>query len=126
MRPEPTIERYTMQQVKQRLDRGDRLLLMDVRPQPDTTQIRGAVYYDPADLLAAETVHLPVPKDTLIVTYCTDPGELTSATIARRLIEHGYPNTHPLLGGYVAWRRRKVGYPIESRARAQVATPGMP
>lgn len=124
MRPEPEIERYTQQQVIQRLDRGERLFLMDVRPNPDTTQIRGAVYYDPRDLLAAETVVLPVPADTLIVTYCCDPSELTSARVARRLIEQGYRNTHPLMGGYDAWRRRKVGYPIESRARA--VTPGRP
>lgn len=126
MRPEPTIERFTMQQVKQRLDRGDLLLLMDVRPQPDTTQIRGAVYYDPADLLEADALHLPVPKDSLIVTYCADPGELTSARVARRLIEHGYANSHPLMGGYPAWRRRKVGYPIESRSRTRPVIPSMP
>lgn len=117
MQPEPDIERYTMQQVIQRLDRREPLLLMDVRPHPDTTQIQGAVYYDPRDLLAAETLILPVPADTLIVTYCSDPGELTSARIARKLIAQGYQNTHPLLGGYMAWRRRKVGYPIESRQR---------
>lgn len=120
MRPEPEIERYTQQQVIQRLERGERLFLMDVRPHPDTTQIRGAVYYDPQDLLAAETVVLPVSTDTLIVTYCSDPSELTSARVARRLIEHGYRNTHPLMGGYEAWRRRKVGYPIESRVRAAI------
>lgn len=120
MRPEPDIERYTMQDVKHRLDRGERLLLMDVRSEPDTTQIRGAVHYDPTPLLSADTFLLPVPKDTLIVTYCADPGELTSARVARKLIEHGYCNAHPLLGGYVAWRRRKVGYPIESRVRTVI------
>lgn len=120
MRPEPDIERYTMQQVKQLLDRGERLLLMDVRPDPDTTQIRGAVYFDPATLLAADTLLLTVPKETLIVTYCSDPGEATSARVARRLMEHGYLRAHPLLGGYPAWRRRKVGYPIESRARPAI------
>lgn len=120
MQPEPDLERYTMQDVMQRLERGERLLLMDVRPQPDTTQIQGAVYYDPNDLLAADALILPVPLDTQIVTYCSDPGELTSARIARKLIAQGYVNTHPLLGGYVAWRRRKVGYPIESRKRHAV------
>lgn len=120
MRPEPTIERYTMQEVKRRLDLGERLLLMDVRPDPDTTQIRGAVYYDPATLLAADTLLLPVPTDALIVTYCSDLGEATSASVARHLIEHGYRNAHPLLGGYPAWRRRKVGYPIESRSRTAI------
>jgi len=120
MRPEPDIERYTMQRVKQLMDRGEGLLIMDVRPDPDTTQIRGAVHYDPADLMAADTLHLPVPAETLIVTYCSDPGEATSARVARRLMDHGFRNAHPLLGGYMAWRRRKVGYPIESRARAAI------
>lgn len=115
MQPEPDIERYTMQDVIQRLERGEHLLLMDVRPLPDTTQIQGAVYYDPHDLMEADALILPVPADTLIVTYCSDPGELTSARIARKLIAQGYRNTHPLMGGYMAWRRRKVGYPIESR-----------
>lgn len=122
MRPEPDLARVTMQEVKQRLDRGERILLMDVRPEPDTTQIQGAVHYDPATLLAADTLLLPVSAETLIVTYCSDLGEQTSARVARKLIEHGYPNTRPLMGGYVAWRRRKLGYPIESRSRG--VTPG--
>ncbi|MBO9539963.1 hypothetical protein J7643_05140 [bacterium] len=113
--PEPSIPRVTIQDVKRLMEGGKTFYLMDVRQQPDSTQIKGAIYYAPDDLLAAEHIHLPVPKDRPVFLYCTSPHEATSAAIARKLLAEGYAHAHPIEGGYGAWRRRKIGYPIERR-----------
>lgn len=126
--PEPHISRVTIQHLKRLMDNGSAFYLMDVRHQPDSTQIKGAVYYDPDDLLSAEHIHLPVPKEHPIFTYCTATQEGTSALIARKLMAEGYSHVHPILGGYSPWRRRKVGYPIERRpgAKSGVSVPYKP
>ncbi len=61
--------RLTAQQVKDRVDQGERLYFVDVRRHPDDSQIQGATYYDPEAILASDRVELPVAKDCLIVTY---------------------------------------------------------
>ena len=65
------ISRQSTQEVKQRLDQGEPFYFVDVRRHPDDNQIKGAVHYDPETILASEHVELPVPKDRLIITYCT-------------------------------------------------------
>ena len=61
--------RLTAQQVKDRLDKGERLYFVDVRRHPDDFQVQGATYHDPEAILASDRVELPVPRDCLIITY---------------------------------------------------------
>jgi hypothetical protein len=68
---ESEIARRTAQQVKERLDKGEELYLVDVRRRPDDSQIKGATYYDPESILTSGHVELPVSRDCLIITYCT-------------------------------------------------------
>ncbi|HEY9899062.1 MAG TPA: rhodanese-like domain-containing protein [Pantanalinema sp.] len=119
--PEPHIPRVTIQHVKRLMDGGASFYLMDVRHRPDSTQIKGAIYYDPDDLLAAEHIQLPVPKDLPVFLYCTSLHEGTSAAIARKLLAEGHAHVHPIMGGYGPWRRRKIGYPIERRGQEKAS-----
>lgn len=114
--PPTEIPRLTIQQVKHLMDQGEPVYLVDVRERPDATQIRGAVYYRPHDLMSADRVVLPVSKDRLIIAYCDSPHEALSTRVVQRLRSQGYSNAFPLFGGYASWRRRKVGYPIERRS----------
>jgi len=66
---ESPMARLTAQQVKDRLDKGERLYLVDVRRHPDEIQIQGATYYSPESILASDHVELPVSRDCLIITY---------------------------------------------------------
>lgn len=66
---EPEIVRLTVQEVKERLDKGEQLYFVDVRRHPDESQIKGATYYDPEAILASEHVELPVSRDCLVITY---------------------------------------------------------
>jgi hypothetical protein len=61
--------RLTIQQVKDRLDKGEPLYFLDVRRHPDDSQIKGATYYDPESILASDRVELPVSRECLIITY---------------------------------------------------------
>ena len=65
------ISRQSIQEVKERLDQGEPVYFVDVRRHPDENQIKAAVQYYPEAILAAEHTELPVPKDRLIITYCT-------------------------------------------------------
>ena len=46
-----------------------------------------------------------------IITYCTWPNEESSAHAARFLLDNGFQNVTPILGGYEAWIN--AGYPVE-------------
>ena len=53
----------------------------------------------------------PIPPGKLVVFYCAEPEESTSARIAGLLNRHGYRNVRPLRGGLEAWRH--AGFPVE-------------
>ena len=63
------VSRLTVQEVKQRLDQGEKVHFLDVRGAPDDFQIKGSVCYTPAVLTNADRVELGIPKDSLIVPY---------------------------------------------------------
>lgn len=65
------IPRQTIQEVKRRLDQGEAVFLLDVHRHPDNTQMKGAVYYNPEEILSTDRKALPVPKNQPIITYCT-------------------------------------------------------
>jgi rhodanese-related sulfurtransferase len=57
--------------VKEHQDRGEDVLILDVRRHPENVHIKGSVRYEPEDLIKADRIVLPVPKDRMIVAYCT-------------------------------------------------------
>lgn len=65
------VPRISPEEVKKRVEQGERIYFLDVRRHPDDFQIQGAVYHEPEALLAAPRAEMPVPSDQLIVTYCT-------------------------------------------------------
>ncbi len=67
--PTSQVSRITVQEAKERLDRGEKVYFLDVRGVPDEYQIKGAVCYEPIVLLSAERVDLGIPKDSLIIPY---------------------------------------------------------
>ncbi len=68
---ESEVSRLSAEEVKQRLDPGAPIFFADVRQHPNDLQVKGARYYDPEVILAADRVELPASKDQLIITYCT-------------------------------------------------------
>jgi rhodanese-related sulfurtransferase len=95
--------RVSTQEVKQALDEGRRVVLLDVRaPEPwasSSNQAADAVRMPIADF---EAHAVDLPRDAEIVAYCTCPHEASSTRGAQRLHDPGYEHAHALLGGYQA------------------------
>jgi len=106
------IARITPEELKQRLDDGQDVIIVDLRheiefdAEPET--ISGAVRMDPADLEEAIEV---IPRDREIILFCSCPNEATAAQMALRLRSQGITRIRPLAGGLEGWRRR--GFPMQ-------------
>jgi membrane protein DedA with SNARE-associated domain/rhodanese-related sulfurtransferase len=114
------IARITAEELKQRMDAGEDLVVVDLRSaleveaEPET--IPGAVRMDAADLEEAIEV---IPRDREIVVFCSCPNEATSARVALRLRALGITQIRPLADGFAAWRRR--GFPLQPAADEGIA-----
>jgi low temperature requirement protein LtrA len=65
------VARIFVDEVRERLARGEAPVFLDVRRHPDDHEIPGSVRYAPDDLLGTAGVTLPYDRDRLIITYCT-------------------------------------------------------
>jgi rhodanese-related sulfurtransferase len=115
------IARITPEELKQRLDAREDVIIVDLRhtlefdAEPQT--IYGAVRMDPADLEEAVEV---IPRDREIVLFCSCPNEATAAQMALRLRSRGITRIRPLAEGLDGWRKR--GFPMQ-RPNEPVETP---
>lgn len=99
------------------LERGLKPVLLDVRSRTDyetsPLTLPGAIRLDP-DAVARGDVDLSVDPKQLIVTYCTSPGEQTSALVTGLLRQRGFTNVRILRGGLGGWTNARL--PIEAKA----------
>src|SRR5262249_2349401 len=72
--------RMTAEDLKDRLDAGERIVLVDVRTALDIEavpyRIPGSIRFAPGDLGQAPT---PFQREDMVVFYCSEPNEATSA-----------------------------------------------
>ena len=107
------IARITPEELKERLDAREDVVIVDLRhslefdAEPQT--ISGAVHMDPAELEEAIDV---IPRDREIVLFCSCPNEATAAQMALRLQSQGITRIRPLAGGLDGWRKR--GFPLQT------------
>src|SRR5208282_107405 len=112
------LARITPEQLKQKLDRGEKPVIVDVQGcifhrASHVAAIPGAIQVDGRRL--GQYKDTPIPDDWRgreVVLYCSCPSEITSARVARLLMEKGIQQVHPLAGGLQGWRAR--GYPVDS------------
>jgi len=111
--------RISAPDLKQRLDRGERISIVDLRSDlgyhADGAKLPGALWIPPRDF---EKRYQEIPSGHPVVMYCTCPNEATSGKFARLLIAKGYEAVWPLQGGFDAWR--ELGYPTEIVAAPEV------
>ena len=106
------IDRITVDQLRDFIDRGTHPIILDVRlPAARALEgiIPGSIFANPSelDLLAAQ-----LPRDTEVVIYCSCPNEASAALAAIHLRKAGFKKIRPLLGGIDAWRA--AGHGIET------------
>jgi monothiol glutaredoxin len=95
----PPVQQMSVRTLKEKLDRGEALQLIDVRGPEErkTAAIAGARAWD-----EDTDRHLgALPRDTLIVFHCHKGGR--SQRAAEYLRGKGFTNVHNLAGGIDAW-----------------------
>jgi membrane protein DedA with SNARE-associated domain/rhodanese-related sulfurtransferase len=110
------LARITPQELKQKLDRGEKPFIIDVEgcvlhhPTANVS-IPGAHRIDGRRLEQYRDAKVPADWRTHdVVLYCSCPYEITSARIARLLKQKGVEHVRPLAGGLQAWMNR--GFPV--------------
>jgi membrane protein DedA with SNARE-associated domain/rhodanese-related sulfurtransferase len=103
--------RLDPRELKQMLDRGQPVYIVDLRHPldylPDPRTLPGAVMLTPDKLVEHS---LEIPRDRDVVLFCTCPSEATAAKMALTIRKLGIYRVRPLLGGYDEWKR--LGYPL--------------
>lgn len=104
--------RITVEELRQKLDAGEKPVILDLRSRTelelDPSVISGAVHLDLDEFTKR---HHEFPHDRDIIVYCSCPNEVSSARVALQFHRKGFTRVRPLLGGIDAWRNNK--FPME-------------
>jgi rhodanese-related sulfurtransferase len=104
------VREVTIHDVKARLDRGEKVLLIDVREDNEfaVEHLPGALHIGKGVIERDIETKIPDPS-TEIVLYCG--GGYRSALAGASLRQMGYANVISMDGGIRAWR--DAGFPLE-------------
>jgi len=103
------IRETNVDEVRARMDRGDRFVLIDVREESEYTKdhLPGALHLGKG--VIERDIEAKVPQtDAPLVLYCG--GGFRSALAADNLQKMGYTNVLSMDGGVRGWREK--GYPL--------------
>lgn len=104
------VRETNVDEVRARLDRGDKFVLLDVREESEyaADHLPGAVHLGKG--IIERDIETEIPdKSTTLVLYCG--GGFRSALVADTLQKMGYKNAISLDGGWRAWNG--AGLPVE-------------
>ena len=104
------VRECTIDDVKKRMDRGDKVVLVDVREDNEwaADHLPGAIHLGKG--VIERDIEKTIPDtDTELVLYCG--GGFRSALAADNLQKMGYKNVISMDGGVRGWREK--GYPME-------------
>jgi rhodanese-related sulfurtransferase len=109
------VRETTVDEVKARLDRGEKFTLVDVREDSEFAKdhLPGALHLGKG--VIERDIEARVPElDSELVLYCG--GGFRSALAADNLQKMGYKNVISMDGGIRDWREK--GYPLEAGSRS--------
>ncbi len=103
------VRELTVDQVKAKLDRGEKFVLIDVREESEWAKdhLPGAVHLGKGVIERDVEQRVPGPGAELVL-YCG--GGFRSALAADNLQKMGYTNVSSMDGGVRGWREK--GYPM--------------
>jgi rhodanese-related sulfurtransferase len=107
------IDTVPAERVKQLLDGGEKILLVDLRPAGDFQKARlpGAISIPISEL---QKRHQEIPKSGRVILYCAcPPGGVDESYSYLALRGKGYRNVSVLEDGFSGWAQRK--FPMVSR-----------
>ena len=104
------VRECTVEDVKRRLDAGERFTLVDVREESEFAagHLPGAVHMSKGVIERDVETKVPDPSAPLVL-YCG--GGFRSALAADNLQKMGYTNVISMDGGWRVWNEK--GYPVE-------------
>ena len=104
------VRELTVEDIKQKIDRGEKFYLVDVREESEWNQdhLPGAIHLGKGIIERDIEAKIPDTKAE-IVLYCG--GGFRSALAADNLQKMGYTNVISMDGGYSGWRN--AGYRLE-------------
>jgi molybdopterin/thiamine biosynthesis adenylyltransferase/rhodanese-related sulfurtransferase len=105
------IKETTPEEVYERLDRGARFKILDVREEEEVRNgtVPGAIHLSRAHFESRVEDLLP-DKESEVVVYCA--SGVRSAFAAKTLGELGYSDVTSMKGGFVRWKDLGYGYDI--------------
>lgn len=108
------VRETTVDEVKKRMDRGEKFLLIDVREESEygKDHLPDAVHLGKGIIERDIEGRVPDPN-TLMILYCG--GGFRSALAADNLQKMGYKNVISMDGGIREWREKN--YPLTSSSR---------
>ena len=108
------VSTITADRVKQFLDSGEKLLLIDLRPAKEFKQRRipGARSIPMADLHSRLN---EIPKSGRVILYSANPQNEILDQVFQFLEEKGYRNVAMMVEGFQGWVKRK--YPVETERK---------
>lgn len=116
------INRITPEELKQRMDAGEEITIVDLRHsvdfEADPAMIPGAIYMPSEEF---DRRFREIPQGRELVLYCTCPNEATSARVALMFKRRGIAHVRPLAGGLAAWREK--GFSVSSISGVQGTPP---
>jgi rhodanese-related sulfurtransferase len=98
--------RITADELSDMIEGGHKPVIVDARShtaQQMEAPIPGALLYNRD---APDDVFINVSKSIPIIVYCSCPNEASAAVVAKQLINHGFREVRPLMGGLDAWNER--------------------
>ncbi len=104
--------RISAPELKERIERGESIAIVDLRGDvsfhSDGVKVAGAIWIPPQEF---EQRYTEIPSGRPVVMYCNCPNEATAVKLARLLVNKGYYEVWPLLGGLDGWV--ELGYPTD-------------
>src|SRR5688500_15532085 len=95
----------TPEEVKQRLDAGEQLYLLDVREPHENAEFNiGGTLYPLGKIQQMDVEQIEDLRDKEVICYCRSGARSMQAAMI--LEQLGFTNTKNLVGGMLAWRER--------------------
>ncbi|MEZ4706915.1 MAG: molybdopterin-synthase adenylyltransferase MoeB [Caldilineaceae bacterium] len=105
------IVEWSPQELKQRLDGGEKLTVVDIRERDEFVQghLPSSIFI-PRGHLELQIEQHQMDREAPVVIYCA--GGVRSALAARNLQEMGYENVISLIGGFNGWKNAGYDFKI--------------
>ncbi len=97
------MEDITVQELKSRIDKGEKLTIIDVRQQFEFDEYNIGAQLVPLDTLPEAMLEMSSLKNKEIIVHCKSGGR--SATAKAYLTQNGFTKVRNLLGGMLEWKR---------------------